>query len=63
VEDSEYELPADWRNPDWNGTGKCHDWKNYISGEMQDAWGGFDDDQKQMIARNARSMTYNEKWN
>ncbi len=25
-------------DPGWNKTNKCHDWRNYISSEVQEVW-------------------------
>lgn len=29
-------MKDDWKNPNWEGVGRIHDWRNYIGEEVQD---------------------------
>jgi hypothetical protein len=48
--------------PDWENTGRVHDWRNYISEELRHIWWTFTVDQKMAIARNADDMADRERW-
>ena len=49
-------TPWDWEEPNWDGVGTLHDWKNYISLEIQEMWPEISDELKQAIARQAQSV-------
>lgn len=55
-------LPKDYFDPNWQSAGRVHEWKNYINEELQDIWGGFTDQQKRAIARNAEEVASKEDW-
>jgi len=55
-------TPNDWSEPDWNYSGKVHEWKNYISQEIRETWGEFTDAQKQALARQAEDNASDEEW-
>ncbi len=37
-------TPKDWAAPDWGNAGRVHEWKNYISDEVQAMWDTFTDE-------------------
>jgi len=39
-----------------------HDWRNYISEEVQGMWDTFPDDQKQALAQQANQIAGREDW-
>jgi hypothetical protein len=55
-------TPSDWQRPNWADAGKVHEWKNYISEEVQAMWDTFSDDQKQALARQAEDKADCEEW-
>lgn len=54
--------PRDWKSPNWENTRRVHDWKNYITEEVQSMWDTFTDDQKKAIARSAEEIADREDW-
>jgi hypothetical protein len=48
--------------PNWKNKQKVHDWRNYISQELQEMWDTFTYKQKEAIARNADEQASNEHW-
>lgn len=54
--------PHDWENPDWEDDGVIHDWKNYVSEEVQGMWDTFTALQKQAIARQCDTLAGREDW-
>lgn len=58
----ESDLPSDWKYPEWDNPGKCHDWKNHIHIDVLSLWSTFNDLQKQAIARQAQELADNEEW-
>ena len=55
-------TPPDWAAPDWGNAGRVHEWKNYVSEEVQAMWDTFTDDQKQALARQSEDNASNEEW-
>ncbi len=56
-------------NPDWEEfsqipfyVARPHEWKNYISKELQAIWDTFTDEQKQILADNADEIASREEW-
>jgi hypothetical protein len=56
------EPPTDWQDPDWENPNRVHDWKNYISKELQAYWHTFTLYQKALIAKNAQELADREDW-
>ena len=56
------EAPKDWESPIWKDAGRVHEWKNYISEEIQGIWDTFTVSQKQAIARGADELSGLEEW-
>lgn len=56
-EDEQHDLP-DWRvrYP------APHDWRNYVSEELQEHWTSFTLVQRRMIGRNAQEIADREEW-
>lgn len=57
-----FNPPKDFENPQWNKAEKVHDWKNYISEELQSIWDSFTVVQKSVIAKNAQEQASCEDW-
>lgn len=55
-------TPPDYQSPDWLTVGRVHDWKNYITSDVQEMWSTFTDGQKAAIARNADEYASREVW-
>lgn len=55
-------TPQDYKNPDWKKIDRVHNWRNYISMELQSMWNTFTDDQKAAIARSAEESADMEEW-
>ena len=49
-------------NPRFEDAGKVHDWRNYISKEIQEAWLTFTTVQREMLIRQADEMAGQEEW-
>jgi len=58
----EFSPPHDWDNPEWNKKSRVHNWRNYVSEQIQLAWGGFTGEQKVMLSANFEEMAGNEEW-
>lgn len=48
--------------PDWAAKGRVHDWRNYISDEVQAMWPDFTDEQRMALYRQADSIAEREEW-
>lgn len=55
-------MIQDYQFPEWDKTGRVHDWRNYISKRLREMWESFTDEQKQVIAENAEGIASNEDW-
>jgi hypothetical protein len=55
-------TPTDYEAPDWENGRRVHEWKNYISEELQALWETFSTRQKIAIARNASDLAGREDW-
>lgn len=55
-------VPKDFINPDWKNLGRVHEWKNYISSEVQNIWHSFNVEQKATLALQAQEQASNEDW-
>ena len=51
-----------WDKPDWKNNTKVHDWRNYVSEEIELIWDTFSDVQKYFIYKNAENEASNEEW-
>lgn len=56
------EAPRDYENPEWDVKEKIHNWRNYISEDLQKIWFSFTSEQKVKIAANADIMADREDW-
>lgn len=61
IDNREY-VPFDWENPNWKEEDRVHNWRNYVSDEMQEMWHTFTPLQKQAIARAADEIAGREHW-
>lgn len=55
-------LPPDWRNPEWHIKDKVHNWRNYVSEEIENMWQTFSDEQKKALAECFDSAADREEW-
>jgi len=55
-------LPSDWEDPDFGRCRKVHEWKNYVTSEVQELWHTFTDEQKQALAGCFNSSADSEDW-
>ncbi len=51
-----------WKNPEWENAGRVHDWRNYISEEIEAMWDTFTDEQKAALYRQADAQASAEDW-
>ena len=50
------------REPKFEEAGKVHDWRNYISSELQDTWDGLSDTTKLIAYFMAEEQANREEW-
>lgn len=62
LSDEAWEYPSDWREPDWAAGGKVHNWRNYVSEEVQSLWPSFAIEQRLALAKNAQQIADAEEW-
>jgi hypothetical protein len=55
-------TPTDYLDPKWGKYDRLHNWRNYVSEEVQAAWQTFTDIQKAMIARQCEQQAHAEDW-
>lgn len=55
-------VPKDFINPNWKSKGRVHEWKNYVSEEVQDIWHSFNLEQKATLSLQAQQQASNEDW-
>lgn len=55
-------TPTDYANPAFEMATRVHDWKNYVSKELIDMWGTFNDAQKRALARAFEEVAMQEEW-
>lgn len=55
-------MEDDYTSPEWQYAGRVHDWRNYISEELQAMWGTFTPAQQKAIRDNAQEMADREHW-
>lgn len=55
-------VPSDWENPDFDSCSMVHEWKNYVTSEVQEIWHTFTKEQKQLLAECFNSSADNEEW-
>lgn len=49
-------------NPDWNAGGRVHNWRKYVSEEVQRLWNSFSHEQKSALYRQADEIASSEEW-
>jgi hypothetical protein len=55
-------TPSDYLAPQWDKYDRVHNWRNYVSDEVQAAWDSFTAAQKAMIARLCEKQAHSEDW-
>lgn len=61
-DDLKFDTPDDYMDPDWELSGRVHDWRNHVSDEVQAMWHGFTPEQRAALARSARRLARLERW-
>ena len=56
------QAPKDYKEPVWSNENMVHNWRNYISPELQRIWCSFSDEQKAIISSNAAGIADREHW-
>lgn len=51
-----------WMNPEWSRVGRIHDWRNYVSPEIQQLWETMDLQVRRLIYIMADQTAGNEEW-
>lgn len=54
--------PLDYLEPAWDKAGRVHEWKNYISEEIQGLWLTLIPELRAALARQAENNAWNEEW-
>jgi len=54
--------PRDYLQPEWHWRQSVHNWRNYISEEVQAMWLTFTPEQRAALARNADEIAGREEW-
>lgn len=49
-------------DPQWEKAGRVHDWRNYVSEELQRLWPGLDPELRLVLARSADEPAGREDW-
>lgn len=49
-------------NPEWSNSRRMHDWRNYISEEIKEAWYSFTETQRMMLYRQADKRADEEEY-
>jgi len=57
-----FDVPSDYKNPDWKYYDKVHGWRNYIGEETKKIWSTFTDKQKAAMAAGADEIAGRENW-
>ncbi|EAA8198908.1 hypothetical protein GI075_23410 [Salmonella enterica] len=52
----------DWKHPDFSAVGGPHNWRNYITPQLKNAWPTFTDWQKKVIAHALDDAALHEEW-
>lgn len=55
-------TPDDAQSPRWDLANRVHDWRNYVSAEVQAMWHTFTPEQRAALARNADEIAGREEW-
>lgn len=55
-------LPIDWQEPNWKEYSKVHNWRNYVSYEIEKMWDDFSIAQKIALAKNFQNIADQEEW-
>lgn len=56
------EHPIDFKNPDWDNKGKCHEWKNHVPSYIICEWETFTEHQKKMLSAMFLELANKEEW-
>lgn len=56
------ELPGDWEDPEWGRLDKCHEWKRYISKDIEEMWPELPEKLKKALAIQANEIAEREEW-
>jgi hypothetical protein len=56
-------APIDWKHPEWDVQERVHNWRNYVSEQLQNHWENMTDATKQIVAANLQNVADNEDWN
>lgn len=49
-------------SPDWEDIDKVHDWRNYISEDLQNIWDEIEPKIKKFVYKQAENQASNEEW-
>lgn len=55
-------IEVECLDPDWDGAGKVHDWRNHVGDKVRAIWHTFTDEQKLILAQDADERASNEEW-
>lgn len=55
-------IDQQYLKPDWSDKNRVHNWKNWVSDEVQQIWDSFTDEQKSAIGRMAEDRAASEIW-
>ena len=55
-------MSDEYQEPKWGEGGKVHNWRRYVSDEVQDMWRTFTPAQRSAIGRMAQEAADRENW-
>lgn len=58
----EHNPPHDWSSPEWDKENRVHNWRNYVSREIQEMWFEFTGRQRIIISSNFEEIAGREEW-
>ncbi|ADX88081.1 hypothetical protein TUST1-10_00170 [Vibrio phage ICP1_2004_A] len=61
-EKSMHNIHYEYLKPSWKNCHTCHDWKNYVTGDLQKEWDNFTDKQKIVIGQSLQEIADREEW-
>ena len=55
-------IPEDWQSPDWQHKDRVHEWKNYVTKEVEKIWDTLPDNAKMVFAESYQEVANKEEW-
>lgn len=62
MEDPDYDLPVNWRDPKWREASRVHDWRNYIPDPVKVRWATLSEETRLIVSCMAQQRADREVW-